>query len=342
MAASRLTLAVETGALPLPAQGRIGLFRARPDHDLSAFPAERLHIVQGFCPHYRSLAAQGLDCSVAPEGPYAAVLVAATRSKEETLGLIAEALAETQPGGLVAVDAQKTEGAEALLKACKRALDVEDVISKAHGKLFTLRRPETLPETVAGWAKAAAARPGGGGFVTRPGIFSSDGADPGSVLLADHLPDALKGRVADLGAGWGYLSHRLLALEAVTQLDLVEAEHAALESARANITDPRAHFLWEDATSWRPGAVYDAVISNPPFHTGRAADASLGQAFIRTAAAILKPGGQFWMVANRQLPYERTLEAAFREVETVAETPAYKIFRAARPAPPSKRGARPT
>jgi len=172
----------------------------------------------------------------------------------------------------------------------------------------------------------------GDGSVTLPGIFSADGPDPGSELLAASLPEKLSGFGADLGAGWGYLARAVLTRPGIRQLDLIEAEHMALDCARRNVSDPRATFVWADATRYQPAQRYDFILSNPPFHTGRAADPSLGAAFIRAAARMLTPSGTFWMVANRHLPYEATLRDAFREVEEVAGTGAFKIFRASRAA----------
>ena len=54
-----------------------------------------------------------------------------------------------------------------------------------------------------------------GGFTTVPGVFSADAPDRGSVLLAAALPAKLPARVADLGAGWGYLSRAILARDGV-------------------------------------------------------------------------------------------------------------------------------
>ena len=58
-------------------------------------------------------------------------------------------------------------------------------------------------------------------------------------------------------------------------------------------------------------AVMDAVVMNPPFHEGRKADPELGQAFIEAAAGMLGAKGKLYMVANRHLPYEETLERLF-------------------------------
>ena len=121
------------------------------------------------------------------------------------------------------------------------------------------------------------------GFVTLPGVFSAEGPDRASVLLAAALPPKLPPAVADFGAGWGYLSRAILARQGVSSLDLIEAEADALDCARVNITDPRARFHWADATTIRPAKLWDAVVMNPPFHNGREADPGLGIAFIRAA-----------------------------------------------------------
>ena len=44
-------------------------------------------------------------------------------------------------------------------------------------------------------------------------------------------------------------------------------------------------------------------------HAGQRYDADLGISFIRMATGALRGGGSLFIVANRQLPYERELEA---------------------------------
>jgi len=73
------------------------------------------------------------------------------------------------------------------------------------------------------------------------------------------------------------------------------------------------------------------VIMNPPFHTTRAADPALGQAFVAAAAGMLGPQGQLWMVANRHLPYEATLGSFFSRVSETGGDHRFKLFHAARP-----------
>ncbi len=112
---------------------------------------------------------------------------------------------------------------------------------------------------------------------------------------------------------------------------MVEAELAALTCARANIPDDRVRFHWADARSFRPENLAETVVMNPPFHTGRDPDPALGAAFIAAARRMLAPDGVLWMVANRHLPYDAALSAAFLDVETIGGDPAFRLIRAAKP-----------
>lgn len=331
MLGTRIAYALDRGVLSLPDAGTVAVFGARagdgiesPDA-LGALPRERLAVVTGFRPDWEHFEAQGIPVALAPPEAPALAIVRVPRARAAARGLIAQAAA-AGPGGLL-VDGQKTDGIDAVLRECRAAGEVGEVVAKAHGKIFAFA-PGNLP----GWADEA--RTVEGGFVTRAGLFSADGPDPGSVALAAALPDDLKGEAADLGAGWGYLARRILERPGLARLHLVEAEHAALECARANVTDPRAAFHWADATRWQAPPL-DHVMTNPPFHAGRVPDPALGRAFIAAAARLLKPSGTLWLVANRHLPYEAALAAAFGEVAT-REVGAFKLVRARRPSRPRR------
>jgi 16S rRNA (guanine1207-N2)-methyltransferase len=101
-----------------------------------------------------------------------------------------------------------------------------------------------------------------------------------------------------------------------------------VEAARLNVTDSRASFDWADARTLPASGDLDFVVMNPPFHDGGQEDRRLGQAFVRKAAEMLRKGGVLWMVANRHLPYEADLNAAFRLLRVVAEAQGYKVFEA--------------
>ncbi|HEX9857756.1 MAG TPA: methyltransferase, partial [Paracoccaceae bacterium] len=319
MRSSRLTLALDSGAVTLPVAGSIAVYRPHAGDDLSALPKDRVLVVQGFRPDHDAFAARGYRVAVSGGAGHAAALVCLPRAKAEAHALLAEAAASVTPGGPVIVDGQKTDGADAVHRDLRGRVAVSEALAKAHGKIFSFPAGPGLED----WA----ARPMliEGGFQTLPGVFSADGPDRGSALLAAALPDRLPGYVVDLGAGWGYLARAILSRSGVKKLDLVEAEASALDCARVNITDPRARFHWADATTFRAEGYADAVVCNPPFHSSRDADPALGLAFLQAAARMLSPTGTLWLVANRHLPYGRALTTLFRDVEEVGGDTAFRL-----------------
>ncbi|WP_103259023.1 class I SAM-dependent methyltransferase [Tabrizicola aquatica] len=321
MRSARLSLALESGALVLPASGLIAVYRPRARDDLSDLPQDRVVVLTGFKPDHDHFA-RGYQVQPAP--PYAAAIVCLPRSREAGRALIAQAAAEVAPGGWVAVDGQKTDGIDTALKDLRGRVDLSESLSKAHGKLASF----TVGPDLSDWQ----ARPSQvSGFQTLPGVFSADGPDRGSILLAAALPVKLGGKIADLGAGWGYLAAEILKWPGVKRLDLVEAEADALACARINVTDDRARFHWADATQWRPETLLDAVVMNPPFHSAREADVGLGAAFIRAARRMLAPNGALWLVANRHLPYDAVLAESFLEVQDAGGDSGFRVIHATKP-----------
>ncbi len=317
---SRLSFAL-SGPLSLPEAGRVLLLRPAGDAILDGVPLDRAVAVTGFRPDYDALAAR-VAVAEAVQGDFAAAIVFLPRAKALAFDLIAQACAALPEGAPVIIDGAKSDGVESVLKACRGIFAVGDVVSKAHGKCFAF----PAAPAPGGWAAEFSEVDG---FLTTAGVFSADGVDPGSALLAEHL-DGLKGRVCDLGAGWGFLARAALASDTVSEVALVEAERAALDCARRNVDDPRARFHWADATRFADGP-FDWVISNPPFHTPRKTDPALGQAFLLAAARLLGPKGRLRIVANRHLPYESVLTETFAETLVLADRGGYKVIEATRP-----------
>lgn len=321
---ARLDLALQ-GGLDLPEEGLIAVFRPVADAQLSGLDRARCHIVQDFKPSYDAWKERGYEAVRTIKNRYAAAIVCLPRAKAEARALIAEACAISD--GPVVIDGQKTDGIDSIFREMKQRVTVNGPISKAHGKLFWI--DATATDFFTDWAEGPAQTPGG--FWTAPGVFSADGVDLASALLVEALPEKLGAEVADLGAGWGYLSAHVLTRDSVETMHLVEAGHSALECARHNVTDDRAKFHWADATTWDPAHRMDSIVMNPPFHQGRAAEPQIGQAFVAAAARLLQPNGGLWMVANRHLPYEAELKKNFAHVDEIGGDARFKLFHATKP-----------
>ncbi len=314
-ASRALAYAFDTGAL---AKRRAFLLRAEDP------PFDEIECDQSFRPDFLKLkrATPRLDSGAWPLG-----LILLTKHKEENFANIARGWSLLEPGGTLVCAGSNEDGAASLEKHAGKALGLEGTLSKFHCRVFWLTKGEKEPPAY--WRGMIGLQPVGDGWLSTPGIFSWDRIDGGSALLAQHLPPDLSGLVADFGCGWGYLARHMLQ-PSVTRIDLIDAEHLALDAARANVTDPRASFHWLDLTREPAPAAYDTIVCNPPFHTGRASTPALGQQVIEAAARALKRGGRFYMVANRGLPYEPMLKANFTSFETLTDNNKFRVSKAVR------------
>ncbi|HYC68448.1 class I SAM-dependent methyltransferase [Brevundimonas sp.] len=262
-----------------------------------------------------------------PEGSADAAMIYAPPGVLERRYTLALALKALKPGGRLDVMAPKDKGGSRLKKELQAfGLEIGES-AKAHHRRCVVIRPDAvdgLDEAIA--AGAPRLVPGLDAW-SQPGVFAWDRVDAGTLLLAQSLPP-LKGAGADLGCGYGALATVVLRSPAVTSLRLIDLDRRAVEAARRNVDDPRANFDWADARTVEAAADLDFVVMNPPFHDGGAEDRRLGQAFIRQAAALLKKGGVLWLVANRHLPYEADITAAFKRSQPVADKGGYKVIEA--------------
>jgi 16S rRNA (guanine1207-N2)-methyltransferase len=331
----------DAGDLPLPPAHASVLFMGAeagfrlPD----GFP-RHLTAVQGFRPDFLKLRASGCQTgTVPPDDIFDVALVLCGRHRGENELRIADAVMHTRPGGLIVVAGGKEGGVGSLRKRLESgddglAVPLGGHVSKYHGVAFWLDRTPQAEAFAATIRKQYGDRPPiEGRFRTTPGMFSWDRIDRGSALLAEHLPGNLAGKVADFGAGWGYLSASVLErCPAVESIDLYEADFAALEVAKQNVTSPNkpVAFHWLDLTTEPVGKRFKAIVMNPPFHAGRAAEPSLGQAMIEVAAKALAPKGRLLLVANTGLPYERIIAQRFAAQKEIARRDGFKVIEAVR------------
>lgn len=165
---------------------------------------------------------------------------------------------------------------------------------------------------------------------TRPGVFSWEHLDEATSLLAEamRIPDGA--RVLDFGCGGGVLgvvASRLAGVPATC----VDADAEALRSARRTLDGAglrEARVLASDAGEAVLEERFDVVVTNPPFHHGKATTLDVPRQFIADAHAVLERGGWLQLVANRTLPYEGVLREYFGDHAVLVENPRFKVLAA--------------
>ena len=164
-------------------------------------------------------------------------------------------------------------------------------------------------------------------MATVPGVFSHGELDAGTQLLLENVTRVPDGNILDFACGNGVIGQYLHQLNPGIELTLSDASALALYCAqqtmqRANIT---ADIIASNGLH-QVGGSFNAIYSNPPFHTGLANDYQITQQFIRDAAKQLRPGGELWLVANRFLPYPEHLQRHFGRFGRPAETSKFVLY----------------
>ncbi|MEO7360840.1 MAG: methyltransferase [Gemmatimonadaceae bacterium] len=169
---------------------------------------------------------------------------------------------------------------------------------------------------------------------SRPGVFSWDHVDEATSLLAEHMVVQPGESVLDLGCGSGGLGTIAAMLSGTGRVRMVDADNEAVRSTRGTIevaNVKNASVVISDVASAVIDERFDVVVSNPPFHVGKATNLELPLQFIRDAFEVLSPKGRLYLVANRTLPYESMIEEQFGSVQTVHDGPRFKVLSAIKP-----------
>lgn len=165
---------------------------------------------------------------------------------------------------------------------------------------------------------------------TRPGVFSWEHVDEATAILARTMEMRAGQSVLDLGCGAGALG-TVAGMVTGAPVCMLDADSEAVRCAErtaggAGLTSYRV--LASDIATAVRGERFDHVISNLPFHVGKATDLVLPAAFIAEAFDVLRDGGCLQIVANRTLPYERLIAARFGNVRTLHDGSRFKVLSA--------------
>ncbi len=169
-------------------------------------------------------------------------------------------------------------------------------------------------------------------LINMPGVFSRHRQDPGTRFFLEHLKLRESFRqIADFGCGNGLIGiHAALQLPEVL-VTMIDDSAAAVISAKENIRrnglEKRVTAVHGMSLEGCNTASLDCILSNPPFHQGRATSLDTAFGLIDDAHKKLNTGGELQLVANAHLGYHTRMERVFGNVEFVADNRRYVILR---------------
>jgi 16S rRNA (guanine1207-N2)-methyltransferase len=238
------------------------------------------------------------------------------------------------PGTLVAASGMVKEVHSSTLELFERLIGpTQTDLAEQKARLIrstVSARPESGSSYPSSWAI-----PGlGVTMVNHASVFSREGLDGGTRLLLRHFPHLRPGpqTIIDLGCGNGVLG--LAAARRATEAEVYCVDESfmavwsARESFRQNELGGRGFFLAGDGLEDFERSSADLILCNPPFHIQNAQTRDIALRFFDQARSVLKPDGEFWVVANRHLGHHRALAERFGSVKTAALDDRYIVLRA--------------
>lgn len=164
-------------------------------------------------------------------------------------------------------------------------------------------------------------------FLTDSGVFSKGELDLGTRTLLEALPMEPRGRLLDLGCGWGAVGVMLSALHPGLQVVMSDVNERAAALARRNLAlnGASAQVAQGDGLAAVEGD-FDLIALNPPIRAGKQTVYRL----FDECAGRLTPSGALYVVIRRQQGADsarRHLGGLFRSVQTVARRGGFHVFR---------------
>jgi 16S rRNA (guanine1207-N2)-methyltransferase len=241
------------------------------------------------------------------------------------------ALSVTREGGGLVVYGANDEGIGSAGSVLTGLVpEVQTLATGNRCRLLLGRRPDRIPglrSSLGDWEVPTelGLEEAPGPWVSFPGVFSHGRVDPGTRILLDHLPCAPSGgRVLDFGCGSGIIGHVARWRGEEIRIELLDVDSVALQAARANV--PGARLLLSDGLPSSTLPRYDLILSNPPFHRGKAEVPDLLRDLVRDAPGLLAPGGVLCVVVQRRFHLRECFEEAFEEVAILADDSIYRIW----------------
>ena len=162
----------------------------------------------------------------------------------------------------------------------------------------------------------------------RPGVFSWQHLDEATDLLAEHMIVGRDGGMLDIGCGNGVVG-TVASRVSGQPLCMLDVDSEAVRCAKLTATHAGLNsfrVMASDVTTAVTCETFATVLSNPPFHVGKATNLVVPKQFIIEAFDVLEPGGNLQIVANRTLPYEAMLQTVFQNYDVRHDGRRFKVL----------------
>ncbi|MCB9678713.1 MAG: class I SAM-dependent methyltransferase [Alphaproteobacteria bacterium] len=260
-----------------------------------------------------------------PEGPYDRVCMRLPKGRDTLSAMLALAAAELVPEGKLWLYGANDEGIRSVSKQLRDSFDHDESVdarrhcrvvqaSGVHAPRVSLRDFRTEVEATAGGRTFR--------FTTLPGVFAHGRLDEGTRLLLENLSVDAAAKLLDFGCGAGVVAAFLG--ERLGPTAGVDIDAWAIECAQAQ----PGTWVVGDGLAAAPEGLYDHIVSNPPFHTGKDTDFHVMDALITSAPSRLVKGGRLTFVCPSTAPVKRALDAAFSKVVLLADDRRYRVWEA--------------
>ena len=167
-------------------------------------------------------------------------------------------------------------------------------------------------------------------FVTSSGIFSHKRIDNGTRLLVEFMELPAKGRLLDLGCGYGVIGTTAALINPLLEVTMTDINARAVSLAAENVSRNRAKnasarlgSLYEPVNAMR----FDLVVTNPPISAGIT---RVVEPIINGAPLHLNSGGSLQLVVQSNKGGRTVtglIEEAFGEAQILAKGGGYRVLK---------------